>query len=1454
MKRLWKIFRNLALSLLVLVVLLWILIQLPPVQTWIIGQVTSKISEETGYEMEIGHVDVRYPVEFVFDDVICFDLAGDTLLSADEIAVGALGSKYLEGEIEAHSVQLESAHFHLTILKGDSLTNLDPLLDYFASAESSDSSTTPVIKVSDFQLERTHFSFHDYNFEPIDSIVDFNHLDIRDISTDITTFKFDSSGIDADINKLTFIEQSGFDLDLLQGHFKMREDTLRIDQMTLNTPRSSIVGSYELVAEEWSYYGDFNNRVTMRGEFDRSTVHFADIAYFTTELAGLDRSVEFEGLVRGRVSNLKGRNLFVGIDDNTWFKGNVDLAGLPEIDQTFIDLTVKEVQSVKSELDQIPLPPFSSNKTLQTPNNFQQLGTISFTGKFTGFLTDFVAFGELNTALGQVNSDIEFYESEKTFAYKGSLSTKKFDLKKFYNSPDLGKLTSDFFVEGSGLTREDLDVSIDGKIGKIDVLGYSYKNVVTTGSFRQGFFNGELFLNDENAQLSFDGLIDFGGPVPKMDFYTSITHLNPVKLNLIQLSDYTSLSGDFRIKGQGRNINSVNGSISGENILFCTLRNEYPIADLDLNVSQGKFGKKFVLESDVASGKLEGKFDFQGLTSGAQKIIADIIPQIKTDQSITRGKEDFSLTLNIHNFELVSEVFIPELNLASGTRFSLLMNDENEEFEATFSSDYVQYLDYSADTITLDISHPDESIYLSILTDGFRYGPNTFKDLSIDVRNELDTIYSNLNWGTKEDIIRGEIMGMSVIQSNNSFYNRLDAATLWFDQTAWTLKDTTTINVLNKRIDIENFNLANEESFVRVDGTIDTIESEELEIALQNIQLSAFNLLTSPVGVEQSGIVSGALTLRDAYDKTFISSDLQVLDYTINSYLIGNILTETSWRPSERRLLVAGELERNDLRKINFGGFYYPDREESPIDIACTLESQSLDFLNGFIDEGISDIKGNISGVLDIEGRVDNPKIDGVLDFEDASVHVDYLNTRFYFENEAQVFPNEFWLDFPVTDENGNQAYMAGTIQHQNFTNWNFDIFLDMSQEPFLVLNTTEKDNSLYFGRALTTGFVSIYGEQDNLEIDINARSEGGTTLALPLGGSEEVTFEDFITFVDPDADEVEEEGLDLSGISMNFELDITPEAKFRIIFDELVGDEISGRGQGHINMVINNLSTFNMYGDIEVVQGKYLFTLKNLINKEFLVEPGGRISWFGDPLAADIDLQAVYKLHTSLYDLVPDETDQYRQRVPVDLTMNLSGKLLSPGINFDIELPSSDEITQARVESAISTEQEMNRQAFALLVLRRFISPPEVAKTNTSLGIAENSTELLTSQLSNWLSQISDDFDIGVNYSPGDEISNEELAVALSTQLFNDRLLVSGNFGVATAQNSAAGENPNSLIGDLRIEYKVTQDGKIRVIVYNQSNQFDIANTQQSNYTQGLGVVYQQEFDSLGELFRLEQ
>jgi hypothetical protein len=157
-----------------------------------------------------------------------------------------------------------------------------------------------------------------------------------------------------------------------------------------------------------------------------------------------------------------------------------------------------------------------------------------------------------------------------------------------------------------------------------------------------------------------------------------------------------------------------------------------------------------------------------------------------------------------------------------------------------------------------------------------------------------------------------------------------------------------------------------------------------------------------------------------------------------------------------------------------------------------------------------------------------------------------------------------------------------------------------------------------------------------------------------------------------------------------------------------------------------------------------------------------------------------------------------------------------------------------------------MNQQMISLLVLGSF------SYSNASnYNLSTSGYTILTNQLSSMLSRISDDIDIGVNYKPGDNITNKEFEVALSTQLFDDRLLIDGNFGVSY-DNS--GQSASNIVGDVDVAYKLTEDGRWILKAYNHSNvnswyyynNYDKV----SPYTQGVGVAFKKEFTTLKQLF----
>ncbi|MDP4266730.1 MAG: translocation/assembly module TamB domain-containing protein, partial [Bacteroidota bacterium] len=349
----------------------------------------------------------------------------------------------------------------------------------------------------------------------------------------------------------------------------------------------------------------------------------------------------------------------------------------------------------------------------------------------------------------------------------------------------------------------------------------------------------------------------------------------------------------------------------------------------------------------------------------------------------------------------------------------------------------------------------------------------------------------------------------------------------------------------------------------------------------------------------------------------------------------------------------------------------------------------------------------------------------------------------------------------------------------------------------------------------------------------------------------EELSETNYISFIRKDSSKIaikEKAKIDLSGIQMNFDLEVTPSTEAQIIFDKKVGDVIKVKGNGNLKFEINTLGNFNMYGDYTIEEGDYLFTLKNLINKRFKIEKGGTIKWNGSPYDANVNMNAIYTARTSIADLViGGDTGKYKQIVPVQCILTLKEKLLKPAISFDIKIPDADENIQRSLKNITSSEQETNNQVFYLLLANRF---KPIGNQNNMFnsgigGLGTTSTELLSNQLNNWLSQISTDFNIGVNYRTGDKLNPTQLEVALSTQLFNNRVLIDGNVGIGNQKTS-------NLVGDFTVEYKLTQEGKFRVKAFNKTNNNnEYLNINANQYTQGLGISYRKEFDSLGDFFR---
>ena len=486
-------------------------------------------------------------------------------------------------------------------------------------------------------------------------------------------------------------------------------------------------------------------------------------------------------------------------------------------------------------------------------------------------------------------------------------------------------------------------------------------------------------------------------------------------------------------------------------------------------------------------------------------------------------------------------------------------------------------------------------------------------------------------------------------------------------------------------------------------------------------------------------------------------------------------------------------------------------------------------------------------------GNWSKPQFSGVLNFNQLELKLSEYNSLF--KVKGKLFVTDDTLEIingSIHDELNVSGKIQGLYHHHNFSRYSIDIGMDFDQ-PMMIMNNTYDENPYYYGKAFMTGITKIkYDSINDLSIKVNAKTAKNTDLFIPLYGNQEVVLHDFISFKKMDSNKVKTfipKVYSKDKLDVDIELEITDEAEIMLIFDDLVGDAMKSKGEGHIQLNIDQNYDVSMYGNYIIDNGEYVFALKEFINKKFTLNKGGKITWLGDPYNANIDLNAKYSLRTSLSNLVQDkEKENWKHKSLVDVYINLENDLMNPDVKFNIDFPKVNESDKTIFENVLSNNEELNKQVFSLLILNQFI-------TTNHLNLGENgniydisSSEVLSNQLGNMISSFTDEFDIGFDYSLGNPITNDKLTVAMSTQQFNDRLSIQTNLGMS--QSNIITQNPNTFIGDVNIEYKLNNAGNIRVHAYNESNEYDLSNQNQSNYTQGIGLFYKQSFNSFGELF----
>lgn len=1435
-----------------------LLARVPAVQTWLAQRITGWLGGELNTKISVGFVDIKLFSSVELKDFFIADLHGDTLLYAPSLEVRISSISLKDHKLVIRKAILDHARIAVVHEKDPRQYNLDFIIKYFSSSTKDTTTTSKPwkLKIENIELTENTFSYRDLKYSDTTRCIDWEDLYLTHLNVNLKDLEPDGDTLNFKAERIAFLEKSGFRVKEFQSDVKLQPGKMQFSHLHIETPYSELQSSLEFNYNSIVDFEKFITDVHWQGEFSESVIAADDLAYFSSELFGVNRKVAFHGKVKGTVEHFKARDLEIRYSPQTYFRGNVNMSGLPDFADTYMEIGVDELSLRRTDLLTIPSYPFDSVSTISIPENIGALGVVKFKGKFNGFYNDFVAYGNTQTALGYISSDInlKIRDEDRKTSYSGNLKLFDFDMGKFWGvNPDVGRVSLNAKIAGKGFELNNLDANLEGQVSRLEVRQYDYTNLKVTGNIRKKLFNGALTVTDPNLSFDFDGSIDFNARLPVYNFNAIVHEAKIAKLHLADRDTSASLSAELTMNMSGSNVDNMQGTLMAEDVHYSELSKTVTAGKLFIESKLGD-QRSLTLESDFADAYMRGHYSLSDLGNSVRWVIASYFPSIggkvrwPSDQQI-------AFRFETGETEKLTDIFAPQVHISAGTVAEGSLNTDRQDIRLQISSKSFIYDNIILGGINLNGNGGNGVLTFSSAAQTFQLNDSLkLYNVKLNGSSTADSLNMRVSMNGRDCVSnQADVLIAGAFFPDKVTVINIKPNHLKLNGKAWTLADSNSVRFDTSGITLSDIHFSDGVQEVKANGRIGNDTASHLQLAFKDFISSQLNDFLYQYDVNIGGTVNGTAVLSELTGHPYLETDLRVDSLSWYGDTLGNAEAIAKWDSDAGVVDINGTVTRGGYKNILVKGEYIIGKKEDRIDLDITVQKTNINTFSHYVKGLFSDLGGIASANLKLSGPSKNPLLTGKAYLQKASLTVDYLKAAYTFSAEIDLDADAIICkDVTINDINGNRATLNASIYHNHLHDFYFDI--DIKARNMQVLNTGPADNDLFYGRAFATGNVSIAGGIDNMEMNIGLKTEKGTAISIPLSNPDEISRSSFITFIKKDTTGFTQDtlkGPDFSGLTLNMDFEATPDATVYLIFDDKIGDVIEGTGSGNLSMTVSPTEDLRMFGNYEIEQGRYLFTMQNVINKPFVINRGGYIRWNGDPYDADVKIDATYKIKTGLYDLFQDSS--FKKLVPVELQLHLTDKLFNPSIAFDINVQNVDPTIDNQVRRLINTEEEKYRQAVALLVMRRFTSPSEVSNrtpVSSSGLVGANAYELLSNQLSNWVNTISNQVNFGVNYRPADALTSEELEVVLSTSILNDRVTLDGNVGYANTTGTN-NQSTSNIVGDFNVEVKARKDGRVRLKAFNRSNNNSLINNLNSQYTQGVGIFYREEFNDFSELWK---
>ena len=1369
--------------------------------------------------------------------------------------------------VNIHSLALNNSHFKIESQKTAQIAEK-------ANTVKDSTVTAPPFEWPDFKVAVDKIDFFGNEIEyyvngarPFENVFNADAIHIKDFGIQAQNIAYQKQKTNLDLRQFTFAEASGIHLKQFALNLTASDQNINLENLDFALNDNVLKGQLSIDYASVQELIDHPENASLSASIGEMRLNVGDAFRFQPDLAKNENlNILAKKPVTGNIS-ASGKMAAINIPvlslnwGTTHISANGRLANATDPVKLRYDFPKINITSTKGDLDQFM---GGQNTGLDLPK------TIHLTANVKGSTEDVDAIANIETDEGSIDADINAAFGN-AIAFDGSVNVAELQLGKILKNSQLGALDLNINASGRGKDVNNLDATIDATVDSFGYNGYAIKDLKLNGDIKDGKGNLASAYKDENIDIDLKTYVELDSvaTLAKVDLDLKGADLQALGLASRNVKAGLKLNGTYKGNADTYTIKS-----NITNAVAVYDNQAYLIGDVDMKAFVRPDSTSLDVTNRMLDLHLESNADPAAFSSALQRHIQTYLSDVPRTDTVTNPVK-LSLRGRINNAPVLGNVLVANLKQLDTVKINVDFDEKIRKLTAAIDAPHINYNDNEIDSLAITVDSDPNDLNFQFGLNELTAGPLAIQKTIIDgqaANKKLNLEFSSFNKDTTLIHISSQIRRV-----DKDLQIALSPDSLILNREPWTINPDNKIILAEALTRFENFTMSRNSQQLTVRNDMPGVTQKHIGVEFNGFKLSTLLSYLNPEEDLADGDLNGTFIVENPSGKTGLLADLDINKFTLSGVDMGTLSLNAKSENGSSYDLNLGI--KGGAADLDLTGSYAASPDAAKLDLNLALNKVEMKTLEAFSGGELKESSGNLTGNLKIVGTTVEPQYEGAITFTNAKVKITKLNADFLLAQETLKLDNKglYFDNFSIQDVDNNKFIVNGNLGTKSFLNPTFD--LSFKADNFQVLNSTAEDFDLVYGKANFDVDAKLTGDLNlpKLDMDLNVGENTDVTYVIPTSQVGVESRDGVVIFVDRKnpqniLNQTEEKSYTLSGFDINARLKVDQKAKFNIILDKETGDNFAIQGDADLDFTMNPNGRTTLSGAFEVKDGHYEMSLYNLVKRRFEIAEGSRVTWSGDPLDADMDVRAYYEVETTASPLMALATSgadiaqkqRFKQELEFLVYLNISGQLMQPKIDFNLDMPKEDQgavggQVYGRVQQLNQQENELNKQVFSLLVLNKFF--PDSGSDGANGGIATVARDNINDAISDQLNAFSDkllgksgvSLDFGLDSYTDYQGANPEdrttLNVAAQKKLLDDRLIVRVGSDVDLQGSNAASEGSNPVIGNVSLEYLLTEDGRFRLKGFRRNEFENVIDGQL--IVSGISLIFTREFNKFDELWR---